>query len=251
MIIEGGYIRAVQDVRGKHGSEGDYVMNRPLHGPQNPTPVDHATDTYDTIDWLVKNIPETNGKVGILGISYDGFLPLDGAGQSASGAQGFRADEPYGGWLDGRRLVPQRRVSRAEMTYIYDQEATRGSDVKWWTSHYDDYDMFMQAGSAGELGRRHGLEQLGFWRKILAHPSYDAFWRDQAMDQVLAAQPLKVPVMLVDSLWDQEDIYGASRSTKPSSRRTLTTTRYSWSWDPGITARRSATAARSAPIEIP
>src|SRR5246500_5332442 len=61
-----GYIRVMQDVRGKYGSEGDYVMNRPLHGPQNPTPVDHSTDTYDTIDWLVKNIPESNGKVGIL-----------------------------------------------------------------------------------------------------------------------------------------------------------------------------------------
>jgi putative CocE/NonD family hydrolase len=69
--------------------------------------------------------------------------------------------------------------------------------------------MFMQAVSAGELGRRRGLEQVGFWRKILAHPSYDAWWRDQAMDKVLAEQPLKVPVMLVHSLWDQEDIYGA------------------------------------------
>ena len=76
VILEGGYIRVVQDVRGKYGSEGDYIMNRPLHGPQNPTPVDNSTDTYDTIDWLVKNIPESNGKVGILGISYDGFLPL-------------------------------------------------------------------------------------------------------------------------------------------------------------------------------
>src|SRR5689334_17279947 len=69
VIVEGGYIRVVQDVRGKYGSEGDYVMNRPLRGPLNPTDVDHATDTYDTIDWLVKNIPESNGKVGILGIS--------------------------------------------------------------------------------------------------------------------------------------------------------------------------------------
>jgi predicted acyl esterase len=76
VIVEGGYIRVVQDIRGKYGSEGDYVMNRPIHGPQNPTPVDEATDTYDSIDWLIKNIPETNGKVGILGISYDGFLPL-------------------------------------------------------------------------------------------------------------------------------------------------------------------------------
>jgi len=94
------------------------------------------------------------------------------------------------------------------MSYIYDQEATRANAIKWWTSHYDDYDMFMEAGSAGELGRRRGLEQVGFWRKILEHPSYDAYWRDQAVDKILAAQPLKVPVMLVHSLWDQEDIYG-------------------------------------------
>src|SRR4029077_7529386 len=70
VILEGGYLRVVQDVRGKHGSEGDYIVNRPLRGPLNPTPVDHATDTYDTIDWLVKNVKESNGKVGILGISY-------------------------------------------------------------------------------------------------------------------------------------------------------------------------------------
>ena len=74
VIVEDGYIRAIQDVRGKHNSEGDYVMTRPLHGPLNPSPVDHSTDTYDTIDWLLKNIPETNGKVGILGISYTASL---------------------------------------------------------------------------------------------------------------------------------------------------------------------------------
>src|SRR5947208_1125097 len=74
VIVEGGYIRVVQDVRGKHGSEGDYVMNRPLRGPLNPTPVDHATDTYDTVDWLVKSVPECNGRVGVLGIAYDKLL---------------------------------------------------------------------------------------------------------------------------------------------------------------------------------
>jgi putative CocE/NonD family hydrolase len=95
------------------------------------------------------------------------------------------------------------------MPYIYEQEATRSNEARWWTSHFDDYDMYMQAGSAGELGRMRGLEQVGFWRKILAHPSYDAFWRDQAVDKILGGLPLKVPVMLVASLWDQEDIYGA------------------------------------------
>src|SRR5258707_10678495 len=69
--------------------------------------------------------------------------------------------------------------------------------------------MSMQAGWAGRLGRRRGLYQLGFWNKLVEHPAYDAFWRDQAVDKLLAAQPLKTPVMLVHSLWVQEDIYGA------------------------------------------
>jgi|SRR5579859_1138272 len=209
VIIEGGYIRVVQDVRGKYGSEGDYVMNRPLHGPQNSTPVDDATDTYDTIDWLVKNIPESNGRVGILGISYDGFLPLMAL---VNPHPALKVSVPMNpmvdGWM-GDDWFHNGAFREQNMPYIYEQEATRKNDAKWWSSNYDDYDMFMQAGSAGELGRRRGLEQVGFWRKILEHPTYDVFWRDQAMDQVLAAQPLKVPVMLVHSLWDQEDIYGA------------------------------------------
>jgi putative CocE/NonD family hydrolase len=209
VIIEGGYIRVVQDVRGKYGSEGDYVMNRPLHGPQNPTPVDHATDTYDTIDWLVKNIPESNGRVGILGISYDGFLPLMAL---VNPHPALKVSVPMNpmvdGWM-GDDWFHNGAFRQQNMPYIYEQEATHKNDAKWWSSNYDDYDMFMQAGSAGELGRRRGLEQVGFWRKILAHPTYDAWWRDQAVDKVLAEQPLKVPVMLVHSLWDQEDIYGA------------------------------------------
>jgi putative CocE/NonD family hydrolase len=208
VIVEGGYIRVVQDIRGKYGSEGDYVMNRPLHGAQNPTPVDHATDTYDTIDWLVKNIPESNGKVGILGISYDGFLPLMAL---VNPHPALKVSVPMNPMVDGWRgddWFHNGAFRQQGMSYIYDQEATRANDAKWWTSHFDDYDMFMEAVSAGELGRRRGLEQIGFWRKLLAHPSYDAFWQDQAVDKILAAQPLKVPVMLVHSLWDQEDIYG-------------------------------------------
>jgi len=209
VIVEGGYIRVVQDVRGKYGSEGDYVMNRPLHGPQNPTPVDHATDTYDTIDWLVKNVPESNGKVGILGISYDGFLPLMAL---VNPHPALKVSVPMNpmvdGWM-GDDWFHNGAFRQIGASYIYEQEADRKNDVHWWTSHFDDFDTFLQAGSAGELGKRRGLEQVGFWRKILAHPSYDAFWRDQAVDRILAAQPLKVPVMLVHSLWDQEDIYGA------------------------------------------
>jgi putative CocE/NonD family hydrolase len=209
VIVEGGYIRAVQDVRGKYGSEGDYVMNRPLHGPLNPTPVDHSTDTYDTIDWLVKNIRETNGRVGILGISYDGFTPLMAL---VNPHPALKVSVPMNpmvdGWM-GDDWFHNGAFREQNMSYIYEQEGTRDNKVKWWSGHFDDYDMFMEAGSAGELGKRHGLEQVGFWRKLLEHPSYDSWWQQQAMDKILAAQPLKVPIMLVHSLWDQEDIYGA------------------------------------------
>ena len=209
VIVEGGYIRVVQDVRGKHGSEGDYVMTRPLHGPLNPTPVDHSTDTYDTIDWLVKNIPESNGSVGILGISYDGFLPLMAL---VNPHPALKVSVPMNpmvdGWM-GDDWFHNGAFREQGMSYIYEQEATRGNSATWWTSHFDDYDEFMAAGSAGELGRQHGLEQVGFWRKLLEHPSYDAWWQQQAMDKILATQPLKIPVMLVHGLWDQEDIYGA------------------------------------------
>jgi uncharacterized protein len=209
VIVEGGYIRVVQDVRGKHGSEGDYVMNRPLRGPLNATAVDHATDTWDSIDWLVKNVPESNGRVGILGISYDGFLPLMAL---VNPHPALKVSVPMNpmvdGWM-GDDWFHNGAFRQLGASYIHDQEASRKSETKWWSSHFDDYDTFMAAGSAGELGRRHGLEQVGFWKKLLEHPAYDAFWREQAVDRILAAQPLKVPVMLVHSLWDQEDIYGA------------------------------------------
>jgi putative CocE/NonD family hydrolase len=209
VILEDGYIRVVQDVRGKYFSEGDYVMNRPLRGPLNPSNVDHATDTYDTIDWLVKNVPESNGKVGIIGISYDGFTPLMALFNPHPALKCSVPMNPMtDGWM-GDDWFHNGAFRQQGMSYIYVQEATRKNDEKWWTTHFDDYDAFMAAGSAGELGRRYGMEQLGFWKKLLEHPNYDAFWREQAVDKLLAAQPLEVPVMLVHSLWDQEDIYGA------------------------------------------
>ena len=209
VIVEGGYIRVVQDVRGKYGSEGDYVMNRPLHGPLNPTLVDHSTDTYDTIDWLVKNVPESNGKVGIIGISYDGFTPLMAL---VNPHPALKVSVPMNpmvdGWM-GDDWFHNGAFRQQNMPYIYEQDGSRSNEARWWTSNFDDYDTYMRAGSAGELGRRRGLDQMGFWKKITEHPSYDAFWQAQAMDKLLAAQPLKVPVMLVASMWDQEDIYGA------------------------------------------
>jgi uncharacterized protein len=208
-IIEGGYIRVVQDIRGKYGSEGDYVMNRPVHGPLNPTPVDESTDTYDTIDWLVKHVPESNGKVGVLGISYDGYLALM---PLVHPHPALKVAVPMNPMVDGWRgddWFHNGAFRQQNIPYIYEQTATRGNDEHWQQSNFDDYDMYMRAGSAGELGKERGMEQIGFWNKVVAHPAYDSFWSGQAVDLLLAKEPLTVPTMLVDSLWDQEDIYGA------------------------------------------
>lgn len=209
VILAGGYIRVVQDVRGKYGSEGDYVMNRPFRGPLNPTAVDHATDTWDTIDWLVKHVPEGNGRVGILGISYDGFLALTAL---VDPHPALKAAVPMNPMVDGWRgddWFHHGAFRQQNLAYIYEQEAARAGGFGWWSTHFDDYEAFMAAGSAGDMARSHGLDQLGFWRKLSAHPAYDAFWQQQAMDRLLAARPLQVPVLLVHSLYDAEDIYGA------------------------------------------
>ncbi len=208
-IINGGYIRVVQDIRGKYGSEGDYVMNRPMHGPLNPTPVDESTDTYDTIDWLIAHIPETNGKVGVLGISYDGFLSLTPLVHPHPALKCVVPMNPMvDGWM-GDDWFHHGAFRQQNMPYIYEQTATRSNEAKWLSSSFDDYDMYMAAGSAGALGKQRNMDQIGFWNKVIAHPAYDSFWSGQAMDKLLAAQPLTVPTMLVHSLWDQEDIYGS------------------------------------------
>jgi hypothetical protein len=219
VIVEGGYIRVIQDIRGKYGSKGTSVMNRALVGTaENPTKVDDATDCYDTIDWLVKNVKQSNGKVGILGISYDGYEPLAALVNPHPALKVSVPQNPMvDGWM-GDDWFHNGAFRQMNMDYIWEQEATRDNSSPWVSSSDDLYDFFMRAGSAGELGKRMGLEQTGFWRSLLAHPAYDQFWQDRAMDTYLAKRPLKVPVMLVHSLWDQEDIYGALatyRALKP------------------------------------
>src|SRR5690348_894698 len=183
IIAEGGYIRVVQDIRGKYGSQGSYVMNRPLVGnPLNPTKVDDSTDCYDTIDWLVKHVPESNGRVGIIGISYDGYEPLVAL---VNPHPALKVSVPMNPMVDGWRgddWFHNGAFRQTGMDYVWEQEATRDNSAPFAWNAYDLYDVFMRAGSAGELGREHGLDQVGFWRELTAHPAYDSFWQSQAMD---------------------------------------------------------------------
>ncbi len=210
IIVQAGYIRVVQDVRGKYGSEGEFVMNRPLIGPLNDTKVDEATDTYDTIEWLVHNVPESNGRVGTIGISYDGYEALISLIHPHPALKVAVPMNPMvDGWVGDDWFHRGAFRQLGSINYIYEQEATRANDEKFWTDHYDDYDAFLELGSAGAMADSHGENQVGFWRELTKHPSYDSWWQQQAMDKILAAAPPTVPTMLVHSLWDQEDIYGA------------------------------------------
>ena len=209
-IVQAGYIRVVQDVRGKYHSEGDYVMNRPPVGPLNPTKVDDATDCYDTIDWLVKNTPESNGRVGTIGISYDGWTTLMSLINPHPALKVAVPMNPMvDGWIGDDWYHRGAFRMLGSINYIYEQEATRDNTEKFWTDHYDDYDTFLEAGPGDAVARAHNDTQMGFYAKIRQHVAYDKWWQDQAVDKLLAARKLTVPTMLVHSLWDQEDIYGA------------------------------------------
>jgi putative CocE/NonD family hydrolase len=209
VFVKGGYIRVFQDVRGKYHSEGEYVMTRPLRGPLNSSEVDHSTDAYDTIDWLVKNVPESNGKIGMLGSSYEGFTvvmalvhphpALKVAAPMSPMVDGWMGDD----WFHfGAFRLPN-------LDYIAEQTSARGEGQPIVRKGYDDYENFLRAGSTGDFAKAAGLDQLPFWKKVSEHPAYDSFWQGQALDKVMAEQPLTVPVMWIQGLWDQEDMWGA------------------------------------------
>ncbi len=208
-FVQAGYIIVVQDVRGKYGSQGVYVNERPLRGPQNPTAVDHSTDAYDTIDWLVKHTPESNGRVGMIGTSYDGMMVLMALVNPHPALKAAAPADPVANtWLNDDdfhggafRLVGY--------DYYHEQDTARGHGEELWRDTYDDYDTFLHAGSAWDFVKSRGLDQLGFIRRLAEHPAYDQFWKDQALELILARQPQTVPTLFIAGQWDQEDMYGA------------------------------------------
>jgi putative CocE/NonD family hydrolase len=208
-FIENGYIRVFQDVRGKYGSEGDYVMTRPVRGPLNATAVDHSTDAFDTIDWLVKNIPQSNGKVGMVGSSYEGFTVLMALVEPHPA---LKAAVPMSPMVDGWRgddWFHNGAFRNTNLEYIAGQNSARAEGEHIVTGAYDDYDAFLRAGSTADFARIYGIDQLNFTKKLFEHPAYDSYWQEQALDRILAKKPLTVPTMTVVGRWDQEDIYGA------------------------------------------
>jgi putative CocE/NonD family hydrolase len=204
-----GYIRAYQDVRGKYGSEGEYVMTRPLRGPLNNSTVDHSTDAYDTIDWLVKNVPESNGRVGMVGSSYEGFTVVMALVNPHPALKAAVPESPMiDGWM-GDDWFHYGAFRNANLDYFPEQTTVRGAGESAVRGAYDDYETFRRAGSTGDWAKAAGFDQLPWWRKLTEHPAYDTFWKEQALDKTMAQQPLTVPTIWLQGLWDQEDMWGA------------------------------------------
>jgi len=208
-FVADGYIRVFQDIRGKYGSEGDYVMTRPPRGPLNPTTTDDTTDAWDTIDWLVKNTPESNGRVGMIGSSYEGWTVVMALLDPHPALKVAAPESPMvDGWM-GDDWFHYGAFRQPNLDYITGQTSKRGEGDPVPRGAYDDFDAFRRAGSAGAYAEAHGLDIYPFLQRMKAHPAYDAFWQGQALDRLVVAHPSSVPTMWEQGLWDQEDMWGA------------------------------------------
>ncbi len=213
VFVDAGYIRVYQDVRGKYGSEGVYLMTPPpVNSGFNPSGADDTTDGYDTIDWLVKNVPESNGRVGMIGSSYEGFTVVMAMLNPHPALKVAAPESPMvDGWM-GDDWFHYGAFRQPNIDYVLGQTSKRGEGVEVPHEGRDEYTNDLRAGSAEGIARSEGVDQLPYWHTMVDHPTYDAFWQSQALDKLIAAKPLTVPTMWEQGLWDQEDMWGAIHS---------------------------------------
>jgi putative CocE/NonD family hydrolase len=201
-----GYAFAMQDIRGRFGSEGKFVMLRPMRDRKDPAAIDESTDTYDTIEWLLKHVTHNNGRVGMLGVSYPGWLTvmamldphpaLKAVSPQASPADMFIGDDFHHNGAF--------RLSYG-FEYATMMETTRESSAFTFDDP-DTYDWYLKLGSLAHVNERYLHGAIPSWNDFTAHPDYDAFWQRQGVSQYL--DRVRVPTLNVAGWWDQEDFYG-------------------------------------------
>jgi putative CocE/NonD family hydrolase len=197
-----GYIFVFQDIRGLYRSEGSFVMNRPWQAGKG---IDETTDTYDTIDWLLTHVPNNNGRVGALGISYPGWL-TEMVGMS--GHPAVKAVSPQAPMTDtwmGDDFFHQGAFRQSyALEYTYGVEASK-TGATFDVGVYDMYEWYLRQGTLARITDTIG-HLLPSWRNFVAHPTYDAFWRAKAVERVW--RHTTVPTLTVGGWWDQEDFFG-------------------------------------------
>ena len=205
-LAEDGYIFAFQDIRGKFGSEGDFVMLRPARKAGDTRSLDEGTDAWDSIAWMLQNVPANNGRVGMLGNSYLGWTSVMA---SLEPHPALKAIAPMGSpadmWLgDDFYHNGAFRLSYG-FEYAYMMEAGKGN-AQFAFDRYDTYTWYLGLGSLANVNRDIFRNRIATWNDFTAHPDYDAFWQRRAF--AIDTAELKVPTLNVAGWWDQEDFYG-------------------------------------------
>jgi putative CocE/NonD family hydrolase len=204
------YIFVYQDIRGRYGSGGEFHMIRPVHDPSDLKGVDESTDAYDTIEWLVKNIPNNNGRVGIHGVSYDGFLvamalvnphpALRAASEQACMGDAWMGDDFF-------------HNGAFRLSYGFEYSAlmeTSHENFSFQFDRFDLYDWYLNLGVLSNVNARYFHGNIPTWNSFVQHPSYDEFWKHHAVEYSL--KQAQVPNLNVAGWWDQEDFYGPMRT---------------------------------------
>jgi putative CocE/NonD family hydrolase len=203
-----GYIFAFQDIRGRFTSEGQFVMQRQVRDKRDPKAIDESTDAYDSVDWLVRNVKNNNGRVGILGISYGGWLTtmallephpaLKAASQQASPADMFLGDDFHHNGAF--------RLSYG-FEYAVEMETAKEANTMFEFNTADTYQWYLNLGPLYNVNEKYLKGKIPTWNDFVNHPNYDEFWQKQAFAPYIGTP--KVPNLNVAGWWDQEDFYGA------------------------------------------
>lgn len=210
-LVADGYIFVFQDIRGRYKSEGEFVMNRPLReNRSDPKATDETTDTYDTIEWLLKNVPKNNGRAGIFGVSYPGWTTVMGIldphpAMKAASPQAAMGDT----WMGDDFFHNGAFRLTYGFEYVYSLETSKdGASFKH--DRYDTYDWYLKLGPLSNANEKYFHGKLPTWQSFIEHPTWDRYWQRKALD-VVAGKPT-VPTLNVAGWWDQEDFYGAVKT---------------------------------------
>jgi len=216
-LSKDGYIFVFQDIRGRYQSEGQFVMLRPVRDKSDLKSIDESSDTYDTIEWLLHNVPGNNGRAGIMGISYGGWLTvmalldphpaLKAASEQASPADMYLGDDFH-----------HNGAFRLSYGFEYSSMMETGHEnTPFKFDNYDIFDWFLRLGSLREVNRRYFDGARPTWNNFTTHPNYDGFWQKQAVAQYVAN--VTVPNLNVAGWFDQEDFYGPVKIYETSEKR--------------------------------
>ena len=209
-LAQSGYIFVMEDIRGRYGSEGQFFMNRPIvdhHDPTSPDPnnIDETTDAYDTVAWLIKNVPNNNGRVGVMGISYPGFLAIESGIDPHPAVKAISPQAPMTNLWIGDDFF-HNGAFRQTYGYDYAMGLETSKENAFTKLDQDAYDYFLDAGSFAGAVKKSGAGNLPTWQAFFDHPSYDKYWQVRAVDAHLGK--VNVPTLEVGGWWDQEDMWG-------------------------------------------